>query len=87
MPQWEYRVNLDSLDRHGSFPEFRDAAVKALRDSEWYRHKSAFPRLGMQSLADLSKVLADTTDERSYAEVFDGIYDLADIDRAWIEVS
>jgi hypothetical protein len=76
MANWKLTVDLSALwHAPGSFPERRDAIIKEIKASGW---------VGFDLAALLSE-LADTTDEKSFDDVFGYVYDLADEQRIWIE--
>jgi hypothetical protein len=84
MSEWTHRINVgqayDPID--GNFSEHRDRVVEVIRNSAWLRDTQR-----SWELSDLIIELANAKDIYTFDSVMDGIYDLADDDRCWIEVA
>lgn len=81
MTDWKHTLNLKDLfhNEQLTFEQSRDAIVKRLRNSVWFKGKSEFDDLP-QAVTELS----ETSDEQEFDEVWDAIYDEADADKVWI---
>lgn len=81
-PVWAHTVRI-ARDPEGTFEENRDRTVNALRASSWFRAvDGADP---MSRLTALMYDMADTERAEEYNMVLDEVYDLADVDRCFIE--
>jgi hypothetical protein len=80
-PSWEHRINLADIFHNDdlSFAEKRDAVVRRLRATTWFKAKDEY-----DSLSQYVEELSETEDIVGFGQVFDAIYDEADYDRAWI---
>lgn len=83
-PAWEYRVHLGHVfhDEALTFEQRRDEIVRVLTRSRWVRDAGEG-----SVLAQLVEELGDTPDPAEFDEVWDAIYDEANVDRAWIETT
>lgn len=81
MPAWRYTVDVSHVfhDDDKSFEEKRDEIVATLRRSTWVKAH------GNGTLGPLIDVLAETQDTEEFDEHWDQVYDMADIQRAWIQ--
>lgn len=81
MTNWKYTINLKDVFHNDelTFIESRDAIVKRLRQSAWFKGKDEF-----DDLPQLVEELADTASEVEFDEVWDAIYNEADADKVWI---
>jgi hypothetical protein len=76
MSVWKRTIDLSHVSRAlSSFPDRRDEIIKVIRNSGWDNDE----------LSLFLDELADTTDEKSFDDVFVFVYDAADRDRVWIE--
>lgn len=82
MTDWKYTLKLKDVFHNDqlTFIESRDAIVKRLRNSAWFKGKP-----DTDDLPQLVTELSETTDEQEFDEVWDAIYDEADADKVWIE--
>lgn len=84
MPTWKLTIDLTRVFHNDdmTFAQRRDAIVREISGSEW----GAFPeRLYQPGITYLLDELALTEDVREFDEVWSAVYDLADIDRVWLE--
>lgn len=81
MTDWRYTINLKDVFHNDqlTFEQSRDAVVKRLRSTAWFKGKDEFDDLP-QAVIELS----ETTNENDFDEVWDAIYDEADADKIWI---
>lgn len=84
MTYWAHKIymGLPYDPEVGNFPEHRDRAVAVIRKSAWIRNSQR-----STDLAELVDKLSGTEVIEDFDEVFQEIYDLADTDRCWIQVS
>lgn len=82
MAVWLYTVNASGILHNDAltFEEKRDRMVEALKASTWYAWAGEDSELW-----SLVEELGDAEDAQEFDWVWDGIYNLADADRAWIE--
>jgi hypothetical protein len=80
-PSWQYTLRLSGLYHAESLTheERRDAIVRRIRKSPWFRANEEF-----SDLHEAVEELSETTDLAEFNAVFDTLYDLADYDRVWI---
>lgn len=81
MPHWNLTVKLKPFWASADpFEEKRDRIVKAFRDSGW-------PGITSQPghLESLLDELAEVPDVSAFDAMLGDLYDLADVDRVWIE--
>jgi hypothetical protein len=80
-PSWAGRVNLADVLRNDdlSFTEKRDAVVRRIRATTWFKAKDEY-----DDLPQYVEELSETSDIHEFDQVFDAIYDEADADRIWI---
>lgn len=81
-PMWERKISVADVFHNDAmtFTEIRDAVVRKLRASAWFKSKDEHDDLPMY-VDELSE--AKTTGE--FDSAWDDIYDEADYDRVWIE--
>lgn len=79
MAHWVESINLSSVWKNDllSFEETRDSVVHRIRSSDWY-----FNNPSLQGVVD---DLSASEDAAEFDDYFQVIYDLADVDRIWIE--
>lgn len=84
MPVWRYTVDLSEVfhDERLTFEQRRDEIVRIIRESEWFAEKVHDQH---ETLPLLVADLADASDIGLFDEVWNDVYDWADIDRAWIK--
>jgi hypothetical protein len=82
MAVWLHTIDLGDIfhDHSLAFEKKRDLIVERLRASDWV--KQAHPN---SLVADTVDELAETFDEEEFDEVWNDLYDRADVDRVWIE--
>jgi hypothetical protein len=80
-PMWERKISVADVFHNDAmtFPEIRDAVVRKLRDSAWFKSKDEY-----DDLPQLVEELAEVEDTSDFDNVWDAIYDEADADRVWI---
>lgn len=80
MPVWNYKIELSDIfhAENVDFPAKRDEIVRRLRDSDWYDKCFSF------RLADTLESLEDSENVEDFDYYWNDLYDVADIDRAWI---
>jgi hypothetical protein len=81
-PIWDGKLKLADVFHNDSlsFEEKRDAIVRRIRASRWFKDYDEFDDLPL-----FVEELADTEDNGSFNAVWSEIYDIADADRVWIE--
>jgi hypothetical protein len=79
MARWHEQIDLHEPLNNDAlpFPERRDTIVARIRASRWFANDAG-------NLAILLEDLASTTDEDGFNEAWNGIYDLADSSRVWL---
>jgi hypothetical protein len=79
MARWQEQIDLHEPLNNDAlpFPERRDTIVAHIRASRWFARDDG-------DLAILIEDLADAADEDDFDEVWNGIYDLADSSRVWL---
>lgn len=80
-PSWEHKLSVADVFHNDAmtFPEIRDAVVRRLRASAWFKSKDEFDDLPM-----LVEELSDAKNTDDFDSAWDAIYDEADADRVWI---
>ena len=80
-PMWESKISVADVFHNDAmtFPEIRDAVVRRLRASTWFKSKDEYDTLPM-----LVEELSDAEDASEFDYAWSGIYDEADADRVWI---
>lgn len=83
MTDWKYTINLKGVFHNDAltFEQSRDAVVKRLQNSMWFKSKDALD----DELRLLVEELSETADTAEFDEVWDAIYNVADADKAWLE--
>lgn len=83
MPLWYYHVDVSDIFYNNDFTIVSKAHAIAgrIRLSDWYKTEA-----GTNHLEYLCEDLEDITSIEEFDEVWEEIYDLADLDRAWINV-
>lgn len=84
MAVWFYNIDLSeenemAKDLEVPFETWRDATADKLESSDWFQDS--------QYLKYLTSRLRDAEDPEEFHEAFELVYDAADVDRAWINVS
>lgn len=80
-PIWDHKIDVSLWWRsEAPFTERRDGIVRAVKRSRWYRQADE-----LSDLYSYVDELADAEDTQHFDQVWDCIYDLADIDRVWID--
>jgi hypothetical protein len=81
-PVWDRTIRLGDVFHNEamSFEERRDAIVRRLRDSRWLRDHDEG-----DELHQFIEELADTADKTEFNGPWDEIYDIADVERVWID--
>jgi hypothetical protein len=84
MAIWLYTIRLGDIWKNPdlTFKDHRDRIVERLSTSRWATETGGED----SDLADLLRQLGEATDEQEFDDVWTEIYDLADDDRAWIEL-
>lgn len=82
MPAWKRTIYLKDVWRNEelTFEQRRDEIVKRIRESSWL-DSSSDPAV----LNECLDMLAEAPNTRYFDADFSNIYDLADVDRVWIE--
>ena len=80
-PSWEHVLKLADVfhNDHLTFEQKRDAIVKRIRASAWYK--------GYDETGDMSEVVEDLAaagDTGEFDAAWSELYDIADYDRVWI---
>jgi hypothetical protein len=80
MPRWRYTIDVSHIfhDDGVDFEPKRDAVVKILRQSKWFRDYG-------DDLEYTLEHLSDSEDVEEFDMYWDDLYDLADVHRAWIQ--
>lgn len=80
-PMWEHKISVADVFHNDAmtFPEIRDAVVRRLRASRWFKSKDEFGDLPM-----LVEELSDAENTDDFNSAWSAIYDEADYDRVWI---
>jgi hypothetical protein len=80
-PVWAHKVNLRDVfhDDNLTFEQRRDAIVRRIRATTWFKQYDEFDDLPM-----FVEELADAETKAAFNDVLDEIYDIADADRVWI---
>ena len=90
---WAESINVaDVFHADKPFTDIRDAIVKRIKASKWYRDAEATGAdsddyYAAEELLSLIDELADADDTSEFDEVWSCIYNRADIDRVWITTS
>lgn len=84
-PIWTYQVKL-RVPKDGTFEERRDAIATGLRASSWFKVQALDIDDYNNELVQLWDELKDAETVEHFDIVWDGVYDLADEDRAWITI-
>lgn len=81
-PAWDRKVKLGAVfhNEELTFEERRDAIVKIIRDSPWFKDYDEG-----DELPQYVEELADAADADEFDSTWDAVYDIADADRVWIE--
>jgi hypothetical protein len=83
-PAWDRTIHLADVFHNEamSFEERRDAIVRRLRDSRWLRddHPDEDDVLRL-----FIEELSETGDVPEFDQVFSEVYDIADVERVWID--
>lgn len=81
LPMWDRKISVAGVFHNDAmtFPERRDAIVRRLRASTWFKSKNECDDLPM-FVEELSA--AQNVDD--FNSAWDAIYDEADYDRVWI---
>jgi hypothetical protein len=79
MARWQEQIDLHEPLNNDALPfkERRDTIVARVKASRWFARDDG-------DLAILLEDLAGAADEDDFDEVWNGIYDLADSDRVWL---
>lgn len=79
MARWQEQIDLYEPLSNDALPftERRDTIVARIRTSRWFARDDG-------DLAILLEDLAGAADEDDFDEAWNGIYDLADSDRVWL---
>src|ERR1700748_2911454 len=79
-PVWDRRIDVSSVFRNEelAYEERRDAIVKIIRDSPWFKQYDEG-----DELPQLVEELAEAAEDE-FRFPWDAIYDIADYDRVWI---
>ncbi|MEV0267756.1 hypothetical protein AB0H43_03190 [Hamadaea sp. NPDC050747] len=82
MPHWEYRVNVADVWRNPemTFEQRRDSIVATLRRNRWFKIEGDEG----SELHEVVEGLSHADDATDFDHFWDQLYDLADLDRAWI---
>jgi hypothetical protein len=82
-PSWAHQLNLADVfhDADLSFEERRDAIVRRIRLTAWFK--------GYDETEDLPQFVEELADTEAgeFDAVWDSIYDIADADRVWIRTT
>ena len=80
-PMWERKLSVADVFHNDAmtFPQIRDAVVKRLRASAWFKSKDEFDDLPMYV-----EELSDAKTPGEFDSAWSAIYDEADYDRVWI---
>ena len=79
MPQWRQTIDVSDVFHNGdlTFPNRRDAIVARLKDSGWPATNA--------DVTDLVDELGQAETTGEFDEIWNALYDEADLDRVWIE--
>jgi len=82
LPIWDGKLRLADVfhDDALTFEQKRDAIVRRIRATKWFKDYDEYDDLPM-----FVEELADAEDNTSFNGVWSEIYDIADADRVWIE--
>lgn len=82
LPVWDRKLRLADVWRNESmsFEERRDTIVARIRASEWFKEYDEHDELP-EAVAEL----AEAPHANDFDDVWGWIYDIADVDRVWIE--
>lgn len=85
LPIWDKRIDVSAVfhDDDLSFTERRDAIVERIRKSGWLADRDEFDDL----VELVNDHLAYAEDVKEFDELWDALYDHADVDRVWIKTS
>lgn len=81
MTNWQHTIKLTGIIHNDelTFIEKRDAIVKKLKASSWYRRSDED-----DELRETVEELSETTTIFDFDLVWSAIYDMADADKVWI---
>lgn len=84
-PAWARTIDLSRVfhDETLSFEERRDALVRRLKASRWFREADQAEFDGVYDI--VTDHLAYAEDSEEWDDWWDELYDLADFDRVWIK--